>query len=198
MILSPRARLERSLEENFTSLAWPKNLCMVCQQQNNIGIYEPCCFRFPKSIMDHLHARESRVSCVSYFLRSLKWPGIETWQIDGEGKTKRSRRKTNTKQYKVWQCGRKCRNMIFVRKCSREHSHSVSVSLCNAGNGRKFTRSRVLLRNSFYERKRLEEYKCFYFFPRLCVLASWTSSMTGKHLVLQNYIHLCTCVDLDN
>ena len=146
MILSPRARLERSFEENFTSLDWPKNLLMICQQKNRLGFTNTCCFQFPKSILDHLHARESRVLCVSYFLRSLKWPGTETWQIDCEVKTKRSRRKTNTKQYKVWQCGRKCRNMIFVRKCSREYSHSVSVSLCNAGSGRKFTRSYVLLR----------------------------------------------------
>jgi hypothetical protein len=47
-----------------------------------------CCVQFPKSMVDYLHARESRVLCVSYFLRSWKWPGIETWQIEGEVKTK--------------------------------------------------------------------------------------------------------------
>ena len=43
--------------------------------------------------MDHLHARESRVLCVSSFLGSLKWPGIETLQIDGEVKTKKEEKK---------------------------------------------------------------------------------------------------------
>jgi len=180
--------IDTSLEENFTSLNWPKNLFMVCQRRNTLGFMNTCCVRFPKSIMDHLHAKES-LSCVfSYFLRSLKWPGIETRQIDGEVKTKRSRRKTNTKQYKVWQPGRKCRNMIFVRKCSREYSRSESVSLCSAGNVRKFTSSQVLLRNSCYERKRLEEYTFFYFFPRLCVLAS-VQSVWQENILFCGILH---------
>jgi len=49
-----------------------KNLFMVCQQQNTLGFMNTCCVRFPKSIMDHLHARESRFLYVSYFLLSLK------------------------------------------------------------------------------------------------------------------------------
>jgi len=81
------------LEENFTSLDWPKNLFLLCQQQNALGFINTCCVRFPKSIMDHLHARESRVLCVSSFLGSLKWPGIETLQIDGEVKTKKEEKK---------------------------------------------------------------------------------------------------------
>jgi len=88
--------------------------------------------------------------------------------------------------------------MIFVRKCSPEYSQCVSVCLCNAGNGRKFTRSNVQLRNSYYERNRLEEHKCFYFSPEIIGLGKCTSNMTRKHLVLQNLTHLCTCVDLDN
>jgi len=75
----------------------------------------------------------------------------------------------------------------------------MSVSLCNAGNGRKFTRSNVLLRVNFVLRKETSgRIQVLLLFLEIMRLGKCTNSMTGKHLVLQNLAHLSVCVDLDN
>jgi hypothetical protein len=59
-----------------------------------------------------------------------------------------------------------------LREEMQSQIFSLSVCLCNAGNGVKFTHSNVLQRNSSYGRKCLEEYKCLYLITRLYILVT--------------------------